>query len=640
MSDIVAGRSDDGRGGAYSLSFLALVATQFFVSLNDNMFRWLVISIGADLLGNHWNEMPAIVRESMKAEDAALSLALSLGLACFTLPFLVFAAPAGFLADRFSKRRVMVACKVAEVAVIGFGVVAILLGSVPLMFVILFILGGQAMMFITSKLGAIPEIVRSDNLSSANGLINMVSMAGIILGALAGNWLHDQTVPVGQSNSWLLASALLGVAACGLATSLFIKPLRAANPSRAIPWNPLAQTARDFRVLHSDRSLFLAGLGSAYFWMLGSLSQLNIDQFATKHLGITAQAPVGGLLAAMMLGIGGGALLAGICSRGKVELGLVPFGGLGIALAAMLLLVVPAGASGHFPLGPYGVTAMLLLAMGASAGLYDIPLQAFMQYRSPATSRGSIMAAYNFLAFTGMLLASGIYLLLSGLLGLRPPMIFLVSGLTTVLVTVFIVWRLPFETTRLFVRIVTGLMYRVRVEGIENVPPGGALVVANHVSWADGVLLGLACPRHPRMVAFAEYFQNRWLAWFGRLGRIIPIGKSRKSMVDSIRAAREALQHGELVCIFPEGGITRTGKTEEFRPGFLSILKDTGAPVVPVYLGGLWGSVFSYEGGKFFWKWPRRWRYPVTIRFGKPIQAPASVDQVRQAVEELKNGDE
>ena len=633
MSDDTARRSDGPRGGVYSRSFLALVATQFFVSLNDNMFRWLVMSIGKELLHRHWSEMPAIIQKSMRPEDAALSLAL----ACFTLPFLVFAAPAGFLADRFSKRRVMVAAKAVELAVIGLGVVAILIGSVPLMFITLFILGGQAMMFITSKLGAIPEIVRSEKISAANGLINMASVSAIILGAAAGNWLADLTAPAGQTHWWLYAAALLGVAFCGLITSLFIKPLRAANPARKIPWNPAAQTVRDLRILYSNRPIFLAGLGSAYFWALGSLSQLNIDQFARKYLAIADQAPVGGLLAALTLGIGGGALLAGVCSRGKVELGLVPFGGLGIALTSMLLVAVPAGVKGHFPLGQYGTTATLLMAMGITAGLYDIPLEAFLQDRSPPKSRGSIMAAYNFLTFTGMLLASGVFLLLSGVLGLRPPAIFLVSGLVTVLATIFVVHRLPFETTRLFVRMLVGCMYRVRVEGPENVPAGGALLVANHVSWADGVLLGLACPRHPRMIAYAEYFQNRWLGWFARLGRIIPIGPTRKSMVNSIRASREALQQGELVCIFPEGGITRTGEIAEFRPGFLSILKDTGAPVVPVYLGGLWGSVFSYEGGKFFWKWPRRWRYPVTIRFGKPIPEPASAEAVRQAVEELGN---
>ena len=166
---------------------------------------------------------------------------------------------------------------------------------------------------------------------------------------------------------------------------------------------------------------------------------------------------------------------------------------------------------------------------------------------------------------------------------------------------------------------------------------GGALLVANHVSWADGVLLGLACPRLPRMVAYAKYFESPWLGWFGRLSRIIPIGTTRKSMAESIRAAREALQQGEVVCIFPEGGITRSGQIEEFRPGFLSILKDTDVPVVPVYLEGLWGSIFSYEGGRCFWKWPRSWRRPITIRFGKPIHDPAGADEVRQAVVELKN---
>ena len=140
------------------------------------------------------------------------------------------------------------------------------------------------------------------------------------------------------------------------------------------------------------------------------------------------------------------------------------------------------------------------------------------------------------------------------------------------------------------------------------------------------------------MVAYAQYFDNPWLGWFGRLGRIIPIGTTRKSMAESIRLAREALQNGEIVCIFPEGNITRSGEMQEFRPGFLSILKDTETPLVPVYLDGLWGSIFSFEGGKFFWKWPRRWRYPVTIRFGRPLRQPADVAEVRQAVEALKIG--
>jgi acyl-[acyl-carrier-protein]-phospholipid O-acyltransferase/long-chain-fatty-acid--[acyl-carrier-protein] ligase len=280
-----------------------------------------------------------------------------------------------------------------------------------------------------------------------------------------------------------------------------------------------------------------------------------------------------------------------------------------------------------------------------TAGLYDIPLQAFLQDRSPPRSRGSIMAAYNFMTFAGMLAASGVFWVLSSprVLGLSARTIFLIGGLITVPITFVIIRRLPFHTARLAVQMLMKSFYRVKVEGLENVPADrGVLVVANHISWVDGVLLGLTCPRHPRMVAYAEYFDNRWLGWFGRLGRIIPIGTTRKSMVASIRQAREALQNGEIVCIFPEGGISRSGELQEFRPGFLSILKDTGASLVPVCLDGLWGSIFSYEGGKFFWKWPKRWRYPVSIRFGRAITDPESVEveEVRRAVEALQMGEE
>jgi len=606
----------DGRVDVYSRSFLALVATQFFVSLNDNMFRWLIVPIGKELLPSS-------------------ETALALGLACFTLPFLVFAAPAGFCADRFSKRQVMVVCKAAEIVVISLGIAAILLGSVSGMFVMLFILGAQAMMFSTSKLGAIPELVRSDRISAANGLINMVSMAAIIIGNVAGNCLYTLTKPAGHSHWWCYASALLGVAICGFVTSLFIGRLPVANPTRPIPWNPAGQTLCDLGSLMSKRPLFLAALGSTYFWTLGALSQINIDQFATKHL-FMEQNYVGPLLGILTVGIGGGALLAGMISRGKVELGLVPFGGLGIALTAVLLSVVPSGGSENASFSGYGVSCFLLFAMGASAGLYDIPLQAFLQDRSPSESRGSIMAAYNFLCFAGMLAASGVYWLFTGPLGLSSPMVFLVCGIATVPVTIAITHRLSFQTARFFTWFLTRCVYRVRIEGLERVPEGGALIVANHVSWVDGILLGLACPRHPRMIAYADYFANPWLSWYGRLGRIIPIGATRKSMVEAIRAGREALKQGELVCIFAEGGITRTGEMQAFQPGFLSILKETGAPVVPVHLGGLWGSIFSFEGGKFFWKWPKRWPYPVSIRFGQVIREPSDVDQVRRAVEALQ----
>jgi len=624
---------DVPRSSVFSPGFLALAATQFFVALNDNMFRWLVGPVCKELSQSRWAEMPAIVRQWTTPETLS-RMAVPLALFCFTVPFLLFASTAGFLADRFSKRRVMVACKAAEIAIVALGIYAIVFGNMVLMFVSLFVLGAQAMMFVTSKLGAIPEIVRAEKISEANGLINMASMSAMILGMLAGNWLYDRTRPAGQSAWWMFAVALFGVAVCGLLTSVFIERLRPANPAMKFPWNPVGQTVRDFRLLAERRSLFLAALGAAYFWAIGALLNLNIDQFATNYLRLSQEC-VGWMLASLTLGIGAGAVLAGYISRGRVELGLVPFGGLGIAAASVALGLMPPGNAAH-PFGAGFVASCTLLALlGVAAGLYDIPFEAFLQDRSPPNARGAVMAAYNFLAFTGMMAASGVCMLLSGPLGLSSTTIFLLSGAATAVVTLAVVWHLPFETTYLATRAIVRCLYRVRVEGVENVPEGGALLAANHVSWADGVLLGLACPRLPRMVAFAKYFENPWLGWFGRLGRIIPIGTSRKSMAESIRAAREALQQGELVGIFPEGNITRSGRIEAFRPGFLSIVKETGAPVVPVHLGGLWGSVFSYEGGRFFWKWPKRWRYPVVIRFGPPIAAPADAAEVQRAVEAL-----
>lgn len=609
--------AENARGKLLSVSFLGLVATQFFVALTDNMFRWLIVPIGSELLG---------YRE----------LALSICAACFIVPFLIFAAPAGYLADRFSKRNVMIVCKAVEIAVLCLGIASILLQNVYLMFVVLFLLGGQSSIFITSKMGVIPEMFGSKKIAAANGVINMASMGAIIIGTILGGFLYDLTTPFGLHNWWISAMALLGVSVVGFLTSLTIAPMKSENPVRRFPWNPVTQTVRDIRLLWCKRPLFLAAVASTFFWTLGMLSQANIYLFAKESLHIVPDHQIGLLLGALTIGIGIGAVLAGICSRGKVELGLVPLGAAGMAIAAMLMAFVPGGVEGH-PLGAgFYCSCSLLFVLGIAAGMYDIPLQAFIQDRSPAKSRGSIMAAYNFMTFSGMLAASGLFWMLSGPLGLSPRVIFFIGGLATLPVTLLIVGHLPFQTVRLATQLLVGCFYRVRIEGEENIPEGGALLVANHISWLDGVLFGLACPRHPRMIAYADYFNNRWLNWFGRVGRIIPIGPTRKSMVESIRAARGALQDGELVGIFPEGGITRTGQLAEFRPGFLSILKETGAPVVPVYLGGLWGSVFSYEGGKFFWKLPKRWRYPVSIRFGQPIHAPEGVDQVRRAVEELQ----
>jgi len=621
-----AGSRGDLCGRLLSRGFLALVVTQFMVSLNDNMFRWLIVPIGKRLMN----------------EDTARAL----GGAVITLPFVLFAALAGYLADRFSKRNVMIACKVAEIFTMIFGVAAILLGNVYGMFFVLFLMGFQAACFSPSKYGSIPEMVPESRISAANGVIGLTTMLAIILGTWAGGLLYEATtlpasteVAPGAYCWWISASALLAVALVGWAASLLIGRLRPANPTRRFPWEMAGQTVRDLRTLASHRGLFLVALGSSFFWGLAALAQMNIDKFA-EHVLFVPQRNVGPLLGMLVLGIGIGNLLAGIWSAGKIELGIVPLGAAGIVVTSILLATVPESTKENPSTAAYAWACFWLLALGVGAGLYDIPFQAYLQDRSPRQSRGSILAAYNFLAFSAMLLAAPIFWLLGELVGLSARGISVAAGLSTVPVLVCIVWLLPRQTCRFILRAIVRLMYRVRVEGKENLPEkGGLLLIPNHVSWVDGLLLGLSFPRRVRFIVYADYIRGRWARWFARLSDMIPLEPGKRSMVESVRAARAALQAGEVVCIFPEGEITRTGQTQEFKPGFLKLLKGTEAPVVPVHLGGLWGSVFSYSGGRFFWKLPRRWRYPVSIRFGRPIYHPTGVEEVRAAVVSLGNSD-
>ncbi|MHB1034165.1 MAG: acyl-[ACP]--phospholipid O-acyltransferase [Pirellulales bacterium] len=612
-----ASANADPRGGLCSPSFLGLLATLFLGALNDNMFRWLVVPIG-----------------KYKVGDEHAAVALSAGLACFVLPYLIWAAPAGFLADRFSKRTVIVACKVAEIVIVFMGIAAIWLGNLYGLFVVVALLGSQAALFGPSKLGALPEILRPEKLSAANGLAGLTTVIAVILGTVAGNYLYQWTQPEGLGHLWVSAAALLGVAVAGWATSLLVRPLPPADPGRAWPMNPLGQTIRDIKAIGQSLPLLRVALGIAFFWSLASLAQMNVDLFGIKELDL-AQKDIGPLLAVLALGVGIGSVLAGIWSAGKVELGIVPLGALGIAVSSMLLFTVPDPMSTPSTIS-YAWSCAWLFALGVSAGLFDVPLEAYMQHRSPAQSRGAILAASNFMTFSGMLLAAGLFWLWREPMGLSARQIFLVAGLLTLPVFVYVVWLLPGATIRFVVWLASHTIYRLRIHGRENLPEeGGALLVANHVSFLDGVMLLLASSRPVRMLAYADYIQSGWIRWLANTMGAIPIRPGRKSVVESLKTAREALRQGELVCIFPEGGITRTGQLQAFKPGAMAIVGDTGAPVIPVYLDELWGSIFSYSKGRFFWKWPKQWPYSVSILFGRPLRAPEDVHQIRQAVQDL-----
>jgi acyl-[acyl-carrier-protein]-phospholipid O-acyltransferase / long-chain-fatty-acid--[acyl-carrier-protein] ligase len=607
----------DPRGGLTCPSFLGLLVTQFLGAMNDNIFRWLVVPIGTHLLAPRFG-----------GEEQAANIALSLGTACLVGPFVVLAAPAGYLADRFSKRTVIVWCKVAEVVLMLMGSAAIWAGEPISLFVSVFLMGAQSALFGPSKLGSIPEIVRPDKISAANGLIGLTTVVAIIGGTVIGGFLYSLTwsAETGLVNLWYAAGTVVGVAAVGWLASLFIRPLPVANPTLRFPTNPIAATWGDLRTVGQSKALLRVALGVALFWSIASLAQVNVATYVKFALDL-GQSQVGPLLAVLSLGVGIGSVLAGMWSGGRVELGIVPLGAAGIALSSMLLFTST---------GSYVWTASWLFALGMAGGLFDVPLAAYLQHRSPADKRGAVLAASNFLTFSGALGASALFFVLREVFHLSAPAIFLLAGIATIPVFLYAVFLLPGATIRFTIWLATRTIYRLRVYGGQNLPPtGGALLVANHVTWLDGVFMILASSRPVRLVAHTNNLQGRGIRWLADLFGVIPITPGRKSVVESLETARQAIEAGELVCIFPEGGLTRTGQMQEFKPGLLRIVQGTGAPIVPVYLDELWGSIFSFHGGKFFWKRPRSWPYPVSIHFGPPVTGDPDIHRVRQAVERL-----
>lgn len=631
--------------GVGSPSFLALLAVQALSVMNDNIFRWLAIGIGKQYVS-----------------PAQVSTVLMIGTIALVAPYLVLAAPSGYLADRFSKRQVILYCKFAEIVLMALGVLAIVMGQLTALFVVLAMMGAQSALFSPAKFGAIPELVHPDRISTANGLMGLTTVLSTVVGSAVGSWLTDATGVKGQEKWWLSAAAILSVAAVGWLVSFLIVRRPAANPSLSFPWNAIPQTYRDLRQLASNRPLLRVALGIAFFWSLGALAQLNIDRFAAER-GAFQQTQVAPLLAALAFGVAAGSVLAGIWSQGRVELGIVPLGGLIIAFCSMLLFTVhgtlvemsapaadaAAGATGDFT-GAYGWAAFLLFLLGVGAGLFDVPLESYLQHRSAPETRGAVLAASNFLTFGGMSLVSVLFAILRW--PVTPPgggqpepflsadQIFLVCGLLTIPVCAYIVFLIPQATIRFVVWLASHSVYRLRVHGRENLPlEGGAVLVANHASWLDGFLLLLTSSRPVRAIAWTGPLSNPWVRRLANLFGTIPIDPARpKSIIAALKTAREAALNGEIVAIFPEGAITRTGQLQGFRPGMMRIVEGTSIPVIPVFLSGVWGSLFSFSEGRFLWKWPRQWPYRIDIHFGTPITAPEDIQQVRQAV--LKLGSE
>lgn len=593
-----AGRS--GEGG-----FWALIATQFQGAFNDNAFKVIVVFL-----------VPLLVN---RADYPVTALAFLI----FNIPYLLFPSYAGYLADRFSKQRVAVFTKYWEVLVMAMGLVAFLLKSPACLWVTLFLLATQSAFFSPAKYGILPEILGEERLSWGNGVLQLGTMLAILLGTALGTPL----VAAFKDRAYLTSVVLIAFSAVGVVTSHFITAVPAAAPRRGVPWNPWAGLGRCLRCFRADRWLFLTVLGIAYFWFAGVLAMQNIIELAKATVASTALQ--GQLLTALSLGIGLGSIATGFLSRGKVEVGLIPLGGFGLSVFSLLL-----GLGGWSFWGNVG----LLFGLGFFGGFFVIPLDATLQQRSPKEMRGDMIATCNFITFAGMTVSAVLFYVLFNRLGLSPSAIFLLSAAMSAVASLYICMLLPIFLLRFILWCIASTFYRIRVIGRGNIPDtGGALFVANHTSYVDALMILASTGREVRFLMYKGIYDSPFVRPLARLMGVIPIaaGQSPREMMESLHAATAALQAGEVVCIFAEGQITRTGQLLPFRKGFERIIKGVDVPIIPVHLGNLWGSIFSFSRGRFLWKIPAKIPYPVTVSYGTPLSPDASAAVVRRSIQEL-----
>ncbi len=602
QSPIVAESPRSTRG------FWALIFTQFQGAYSDNILRNLLLSmiVGMGLARNE--------RESF----------VSMVTLVFSIPFVLFSMPGGWLADRFSKRQITIWTKGMEIASMVVATAGLAVHSLPISILALTLVATQAALFGPSKYGLLPELLPAKRLSWGNGVIELGTFLAIIIGTVTGATMAERF----HGHEVYAGYALLFLACVGLFTSFGINHVPAAAPTKKFRANIAGDLWQQIKSMRRDPQLFLAVAGNTYFWFLGSLLFSTIVVYGPDVLHI-GQTRTGYLNATLAVGIGIGSMVAGLVSGNKIEYGLIPLGSIGMTVTGLLLGVTPHGLLG---------SALLLGALGFWSGFYAVPVNALIQHRPREEDKGGIIAAANLLSFIGIALSAGVYYVFTAYIHLDPRGVIVAASFITAAGTVYVLILLPEWFGRLILFFVTHTIYRVKVVGRDNFPDKtGALLVCNHMSFVDAALLIASTDRPIRFLMYKGIYEHKFVKPFAKMMKAIPISSEQRprDMIRSLHTASEALRQDEVVCIFAEGQITRTGQLLPFRRGLERIMKGVDVPIIPVNLDGVWGSIFSFERGRFLWKMPRRIPYPVTVSFGTPMPSQSTAIQVRSAVQEL-----
>ncbi len=594
--------------------------TQFSGAANDNLFKFAFTVMVTYQLSVSWLE-PAMA-------------GLVIG-ALFILPFLLFSATSGQLTDKFEKTRMIRFVKNLEIAIMALAAWGFMAANVPVLLGCVFLMGLHSTLFGPVKFAYLPQVLSERELTGGNGMVEMGTFVAILLGNVMGGLL----VAVPQVGHAWVAIACVALAIVGRVVAQFIPNAPATDPGLKINWNPVTETWHNLKLAHGNVVVFRSLLGISWMWFFGAVFLSNFPAFAKEVLHGNEQV-ASLLLVVFSVGIGVGSLLCEKLSHRQVEIGLVPLGAIGMTVFSVDLyfasraLPVHAGytLSSFVALHAHWRVMFDLLLLSLFAGLYSVPMYALIQLRSAPTHRARIIAANNILNALFMIASS----VIAGALlksGFSIPQIFLIVGLANAVVAGYIFLLVPEYLLRFIAWVMTRIVYRFKVWGEQHIPSeGAAILVANHVSFVDAVLLMAASPRPIRFIMDSRIFQVPVLGWIFRLAKCIPVAPQKDDPAVYQHAFDEAakvLREGDLLGIFPEGGITRDGQLQPFKGGVMKILEQAKAdgldvPVVPMALTNLWGSYFSRieKDGAMTRPFRRGLFNRVGLNVGEPVPSP------------------
>lgn len=611
--------------------FLPYFVTQLLGGFNDNVYK---------------NALVALVAYAGLSAAGNEALLINLAAGLFILPFFLFSAFAGQVAERYEKSMLIRRIKLCEIVIMMAGVLAIASGSVALMIGVLFFMGLQSTFFGPIKYGILPQHLYRDELVSGNGLVELGTFLAILCGTIAGTQLISAT----DAALAPVAIVLLAVAIVGWLASRKIPLAPASAPALRLSFNPIVETWRLVRDTAADRVVFQSILGISWFWFLGATYLAQFPVYARDVLGGGADVFTL-LLATFSVGIGIGSMLCTWLSRRRVEIGLVPLGVAGLTLAGIdLVRATPSVPFGEMlslagfmaSAGAFRLIVDVLL-VGLAGGLYIVPLYALIQTRADPSRVSRTIACNNIMNALFMVMSAVVVIALVSL-GVSIPGLFLAIALMNAVVAAYIFRLVPEFLMRFLIWLLITTLYRVRPSGLEKLPESGPAILApNHVSFIDALIIAGTVRRPVRFVMYYKIFNIPVLSFIFRTARAIPIAGRREDEAMYAQAfvqMREALDAGELLCVFPEGQLTRDGEIGEFRPGILQVLKTHPVPVYPIALQGLWKSLFSRRGGRAFFKWPRRLFARIGVVIGDALEvAGLGTVELREHVVRLRGNE-